>query len=115
MQVDPRMSAAVLGGGLIFFGLTMFFRYSYTALVCILFLVHLLISVSPDPARPPCTPSCLALTPWNFAQRQSIYSVVQQWNGKSVRSFTHDFKIDKDEVRACDSRDSRSGEAAGER
>jgi hypothetical protein len=29
---------------------------------------------------------------------QSIYSIVQQWNGKSVRSFTHDFKIDKDEV-----------------
>jgi hypothetical protein len=45
------MSAAVLTCGLIFFGLTMFFHYSYTALLCILFLVHLLISVSPDAPR----------------------------------------------------------------
>lgn len=99
------MSAAVLACGMIFFGLTMFFHYSYTALLCILFLVHLLISVSPPPAGVDTksardTRADGGLSPvW-----QSIYSIVQQWNGKSVRSFTHDFKIDKDEVvnaKAC--------------
>ena len=43
---DPKTSAAVLAAGLAFFALTIVFRYSYTALLCMFFLVHLLVSVS---------------------------------------------------------------------
>lgn len=70
--VDPKTSAAVLGLGLGFFLLTIVFHYSYTALVCMFFLVHLLIS--------------------------AIYSFVQQWNTKKVGDWTRDFKVDRDEV-----------------
>jgi hypothetical protein len=43
---DPKLSAIVLALGIGFFTLTVIFRYSYTALFCMLFFVHLLISVS---------------------------------------------------------------------
>jgi hypothetical protein len=43
---DPKTSAGVLAAGLGFFALTIVFRYSYTALACMFFLVHLLVSVS---------------------------------------------------------------------
>jgi len=57
---DPKTSAAVLLLGLGFFLLTVFFRYSYTALICMFFLVHLLVSVSARPS-PPCLP-CAVVT-----------------------------------------------------
>mmetsp|Transcript_37980 Transcript_37980/g.55780 ORF Transcript_37980/g.55780 Transcript_37980/m.55780 type:complete len:202 (-) Transcript_37980:369-974(-) len=69
---DPKTSAAVLLLGLGFFLLTVFFRYSYTALICMFFLVHLLVS--------------------------AIYSFVQQWNNKKVGDWTREFKVDRDEA-----------------
>jgi hypothetical protein len=53
---DPKASACVLAAGLCFFALTIVFRYSYTALACMFFLVHLLVSVSAE--RPLHCPAC---------------------------------------------------------
>ena len=70
---DPRASAGVLATGLGFFALTIVFHYSYTALACMFFLVHLLVSVSAE--RPLHCPACapprrLIVTPsWNTSSR----------------------------------------------
>ena len=56
---DPKTSAGVLAAGLGFFALTIVFQYSYTALACMFFLVHLLVSVSAE--RLLCHPACVPL------------------------------------------------------
>ena len=68
----PWASGCVLALGLLFFVLTDIFGYAYTALLCMMALVHLLVS--------------------------AMYSFVQQWNGASVDDWTARFKIDGDEA-----------------
>ena len=104
---DPKTSAGVLAAGLGFFALTIVFRYSYTALACMFFLVHLLVSVSAcsrvaySSSRPLSVvlfrgASSVGVT--RAAGGQAIYSFVQHWNGKKVSDWTRPLKIDKDEA-----------------
>ena len=95
---DPKTSAGVLAAGLGFFALTIVFRYSYTALACMFFLVHLLVSVSACaaclvPFRSAAPAACGRDARFAVGRHSCRYGIqLSSWAGsESLRSWSRSF------------------------